>query len=69
MTRAIRMLALSVLLVVSAGAATGQDRTERPSAAAQAAIVAVIRDQMAAFLRDDGTAAFAHASPTIRAAS
>ncbi len=38
-------------------ALTGADRT---------AIVRIIRDQMAAFRRDDGAAAFSHAGPGIR---
>ena len=37
-----------------------------PAAGDRAAIAATIRDQLAAFARDDGQAAFALASPTIR---
>ena len=40
---------------------------ERPHEAARTAIVTVIQAQLAAFQRDDATAAFRYASPSIRA--
>ena len=63
-------LALTVLVLApsagAAGAAGAQTGGTVPGAADQARIEQVIRDQMSAFRRDDGAAAFAHASPTIQ---
>ena len=63
----IPILLFMSLLIAPLGPALGQAQPERPSAAVQDAIVAVIQAQLAAFQRDDGAAAFAYASPTIRA--
>ncbi len=44
-----------------------QTQTQNPvEAEAGAAVIGVIQSQMAAFLRDDGAAAFAHAAPGIQ---
>jgi Domain of unknown function (DUF4864) len=59
------LVAAAVVLIAavcgSARAQAGLDEADR------VAIRAVIEDQLAAFRRDDGPAAFAHASPGIRA--
>ncbi len=55
----IGMLAVTLLL-------TPAQAQQGTSGAERQAIVAVISAQLAAFQRDDGTGAFAYASPTIR---
>ena len=62
-----RALAVSVLstmavfvILMAPGKAQGLSQTDRQ------AIASVIESQLDAFRRDDGVAAFAHASPTIR---
>ncbi|MGQ0663780.1 MAG: DUF4864 domain-containing protein [Pseudomonadota bacterium] len=60
--RLVAVLALVVALAVPAGA---QD-PPRIGVADRAAIRGIIESQIAAFRRDDGPAAFAHASPTIQ---
>lgn len=58
----LRLIALLGLMVAFAGSA----RAEEPTAADRAAIRGVIQQQIEAFRRDDGEAAFGLASPTIR---
>jgi hypothetical protein len=58
----LRVLALLGLMVAFAGGA----RAEEPTTADRAAIRQVIEQQIEAFRRDDGEAAFGFASPTIR---
>ncbi|GAB4353594.1 MAG: DUF4864 domain-containing protein [Kiloniellaceae bacterium] len=64
-----RLALLCLLLCLSAaappGAALAQD-VERPSAAAQQAIVGTISAQLEAFQRDDGVRAFSYATPALR---
>jgi hypothetical protein len=61
-----RRAALLLALWLASGAAFAQDAAP-PGAAEGAAIRAVIAQQLAAFGRDDGAAAFAFASPGIQA--
>jgi hypothetical protein len=56
-----------VLLALGALSAAPARAAERPTPAEAAAIRAVIEHQLAAFRRDDGAAAFAHAAPAIQA--
>jgi Domain of unknown function (DUF4864) len=63
--RAPRLTALVLIVALPWLAATLH--AEDLAASDRAAIRAVIEDQLAAFQRDDGTAAFALASPNIRA--
>lgn len=64
MTRLVRWLALIVVLATAPAAAqTALDVTPDD----RATIRRVIADQLAAFQRDDGAAAFAYASPAIQA--
>ncbi|MEL6218930.1 MAG: DUF4864 domain-containing protein [Pseudomonadota bacterium] len=56
-----RFIAFAAAIVVAVGVAL-----PRPAAAQDAAIVAVIEDQLAAFQRNDLDAAFAHAAPQIQ---
>ena len=58
----LRLIALLGLMVAFAGNA----RAEEPTVADRAAIRDVIQQQIEAFRRDDGEAAFGFASPTIR---
>lgn len=58
----LRLIALLGLMVAFAGNA----RAQEPTAADRAAIRDVIQQQIEAFRRDDGEAAFGFASPTIR---
>ena len=67
MGRILARVALTIALIAPAALAHGQTSVDRPSAAVQGAIVAVIQSQLQAFQRDDGAAAFSYASPTIRA--
>ncbi len=62
-TWAVLLAALATAVLF--GPALAQDAAE-PAGAQRQAIVAVISAQLAAFQRDDGTGAFAYASPTIR---
>lgn len=64
-----RMLTGLILAFGLASAAPAEAQAPRSAMlpeSEQAAIQTVIEDQIAAFLRDDGDAAFAHASPTIQ---
>ena len=63
-TKASQLLALLFFLMVSPTLA--QTPASEIGAGDRLAIRAVIGDQIAAFRRDDGAAAFAQASPTIR---
>ena len=56
----------AVFLFLSLATAAAQQPPATVGAADGAAIRRVIADQMAAFQRDDGAAAFGYASPTIR---
>jgi len=58
-----RLLALLLLVIATVSNPAAAD----PDAAALAAMQSVIRQQVAAFARDDGDAAFSFASPTIQA--
>lgn len=62
----IGFLALFGQLQPARAAADAPAAAVEPSAEVQSAIVAVIRAQLDAFRRDDGRAAFAHASPSIQ---
>jgi hypothetical protein len=65
-----KSFAVAVLVLLIAGAlpdAVGHAQTAALDAADRAAIKRVIDDQIAAFRRDDGAAAFALASPGIQA--
>ena len=62
-------LVLAVGLTVSGPLLSGTARAQQPapvSDADRAAIRSIIQDQVDAFRRDDGEAAFGYASPTIR---
>ena len=59
----LRLVALILFLALPGAASAGDPAV---SAADSAAIRAVISDQLAAFLHDDGVAAFSYASPTIQ---
>jgi ketosteroid isomerase-like protein len=60
------LMGLAASAPLSAGPALAQQTAPAVSAADRAAIIAVIRDQMAAFQRDDAAGAFRFASPGIR---
>ncbi len=63
------VLAFFLVPVLLSPADWGPARAETPQAMDpddQAAVQAVIQSQLAAFQRDDGAAAFAHASPSIQ---
>ncbi len=63
-----QILIVAVVIVAVTLFAGAIAQTAAPDAADRAAIQEVIRDQIAAFRRDDGAAAFALASPGIQAA-
>ncbi|MEQ8247684.1 MAG: DUF4864 domain-containing protein [Alphaproteobacteria bacterium] len=66
MIRLTTLVLLVASFTVTLAPASAQDMVEG-DAASRTAIVAVIESQIAAFRRDDGDAAFAHAAPGIRA--
>jgi hypothetical protein len=66
MIRLTTLVLLVASFAVTLAPASAQDMVEG-DAASRTAIVAVIESQIAAFRRDDGDAAFAHAAPGIRA--
>ena len=66
MTRLTALILMVASFALFLAPASAQDMVEG-DAAARTAIVAVIESQIAAFRRDDGDAAFAHAAPGIRA--
>ncbi len=57
---------LAIAIVAGAAILATSALAEPPGEADRASIQMMIRDQIAAFLQDDGEAAFAFASPTIR---
>ena len=63
-----RILIVAIVIGTMAVLAGASAQTVAVDAADRAAIEGVIRDQIAAFRRDDGAAAFALASPGIQAA-
>lgn len=65
MARRVAAFLAFVLLLLPVGSSAWAD-DPAPSPADAAAIRAVIADQLGAFLRDDGAAAYADASPTIQ---
>lgn len=64
--RALLAIGLTVVLALAAQAQETPGVAQQPGAAQQEAVVGTIRAQMEAFQRDDGAAAFSHASPRIR---
>lgn len=66
MARRARLILLTMLLLAAPAADTLAQAVQRPSPAAQQAILGTIRAQLEAFQRDDGARAFSYATPSLR---